>query len=219
MKRLKTLALFVGFLILCSCTSDSFLSDRDPKGDTWSLEILSPPYMQSWAEMVVVEDLKGRSFRSPGGVLGSGNDNLEREYAKGWNSIGGGSHILTGADLPKRIYVRWQSIIEQKTYKGWVDIPEEARQLMRGSVMRKCPGWPERRPANHSAQAILGLAPGGVVGVWVGDNCLNRHQVARVHVGIEPLGPYQGQSSGKYRPIKEQSKRYIERYGIPYGSW
>jgi len=218
MKKFQVVVLLATFLTLSPCKSDSLFSSQ--RNDSWSLGVFSPPYMQGWVELVVIEDLKGRSFRSPGGVVGAGTDNLDHEYARGWNRVGGGTHILTGADLPKRIYVRWQSIIEQKTYKGWVDIPEEARQFMRGSVMRKCPSWPERRPANHSAEAILGFAPGGVVGVWVADNCLNRHKVASAQVQIEPLGPDQGKNQGRYAyPIKEQSKRYIERYGIPYGSW
>ena len=72
---------------------------------------------------------------------------------------------------------------------------------------------------NHMAAAIIGVAPGGKIGVWVEDNCLSDHLVASAQAEIAPLGPYQGYSKGKYRPQEEPSKRYIERYGIPYGSW
>ena len=126
---------------------------------------------------------------------------------------------MTRSGLPKRIYVRWQSITEQKTYQGWVDIPEDARRMMRGSVAHKCPGWPDN-PMNHMAAAIIGVAPGGKIGVWVEDNCLNDHLIASAQAEIEPLGPDQGMNQGRFAyPIKESTKRYIERYGIPYGSW
>ncbi|WP_178118313.1 hypothetical protein [Pseudomonas sp. SJZ080] len=44
-------------------------------------------------------------------------------------------------------------------------------------------------------------------------------KVARAQAEIEPLGPHLGKSGGHYYPLSEASKRYIEKYGIPYGSW
>ncbi|MBB2888900.1 hypothetical protein AF70_00035960 [Pseudomonas sp. KD5] len=31
--------------------------------------------------------------------------------------------------------------------------------------------------------------------------------------------PLRGTSNGKHRPLSEESKAYIEKFGIPYGSW
>ncbi|WP_237719108.1 DUF2931 family protein, partial [Pseudomonas psychrophila] len=75
--------------------------------------------------------------------------------------------------MPKRIFMRWQSIVEQKTYKGWIDIPEHARSIMRGSTARRCPKWPDQQ-ASYTAYAVVGVAPGGVIRLWVDDNCLNQ---------------------------------------------
>lgn len=37
---------------------------------------------------------------------------------------------------------------------------------------------------------------------------------------VEPLGPDQGNNEGRYAyKVSEKAKRYIERFGIPYGSW
>ncbi len=34
------------------------------------------------------------------------------------------------------------------------------------------------------------------------------------------LGPSQGKNQGRYAyPVSEKSKRYIEKFGIPYESW
>ncbi|WP_416350778.1 DUF2931 family protein, partial [Pseudomonas sp. CCC1.2] len=60
------------------------------------------------------------------------------EYAHGWADTGGNGSFVTGADLPKRVFVRWQSSVEPQTYQGWIEIPEEARQLMRYSIARRC---------------------------------------------------------------------------------
>ena len=219
MTRLKTAALLLGLLLLSACKHDPLSADNDPKLDSWSLDIEGPSYMQGTIELIVVEDIHGRFFRRPGGSsVGSGNPGLDREYARGWTTIGGNIYSISSIDLPKRIFVRWQSIVEQKTYKGWVDIPESGRSIMRGSTARRCPDWPDY-PANPMISAVLGVAPGGVIRVWANDNCLNDNLIAGAQAEIEPLGPFQGKSNGRYRLHKEHSKRYIERYGIPYGSW
>ena len=217
--RLNLMALLMSLLMLAACKNDSLFGGRFPPNGDWSLDVFSPPFMQGWVEQVIVEDVNGRMFIGPGGVVGSGDPDFDKEEPRGWGSIGRNIYVMTRSGLPKRIYVRWQSITEQKTYQGWVDIPEDARRMMRGSVAHKCPGWPDN-PMNHMAAAIIGVAPGGKIGVWVEDNCLNDHLIASAQAEIEPLGPDQGMNHGRYAyPIKESTKRYIERYGIPYGSW
>ncbi|SDY35651.1 Protein of unknown function [Pseudomonas sp. NFIX28] len=126
---------------------------------------------------------------------------------------------MVGADLPKRIFVRWQSVVEPQTYRVWIDIPEEARQIMRKTTARRCPETP-RQTASYMASVNLGLAPGGIVQVWVRDECHHPIKVARVQAEVEPLGASQGKTNGRYAyQISEESKRYIEKFGIPYGSW
>ena len=219
MKQLRTLSLLLCLLILAACKHDPLSGVNDPKSDSWDLDYAGPRYMVGWVEQIIVEDMKGRWFRGPEGALGSGEPDLSKEHARGWGTKGGNYYPITGADLPKRIFVRWQSIVEQKTYKGWIDIPEHARSIMRGSTARRCPKWPDQQ-ASYTAYAVVGVAPGGAIRVWVDDNCLNQHLVATTQAEIEPLGPDQGMNQGRYAyPIKESTKRYIERYGIPYGSW
>ena len=215
----KYIALLLSLLLLTACKNDPLDGRNDPKDDAWSIDFEGPVYMQGWVEYSSVEDVNGRLFRVAGGGIGPDGPGMDKEYARGWRSIGGNIFPVTGADLPKRIFVRWQSIVEQKTYKGWVDIPEYAREIMRGSTSRRCPSWPDHE-ANYMAAAYIGLAPGGVIRVWVENNCGDNILVARAQADIEPLGPSQGLNQGRYAyPISEPSKRYIERYGIPYGSW
>jgi hypothetical protein len=118
-----------------------------------------------------------------------------------------------------RIYVRWQSIVEPQTYRAWIDIPEKARQLMLTSINQRCEKTPDQT-ATYISSVYLGLAPGGVVQVWVRDSCHHPIEVAKAKAEVEPLGPSQGKTEGRYAyPISEKSKRYIEKFGIPYGSW
>ncbi len=73
-------------------------------------------------------------------------------------------------------------------------------------------------PTYRNALA-LGLAPGGIVRGWVMSPCDDAIEVLRVQAEIEPKGPYDGQSGGEYYFLSDESKAYIEKYGIPYGSW
>ena len=185
----------------------------------WSLSFNQPNYMKVWVEDSQVEDINGKLFRRTGGGTAAGNEPEDgTESAKGWGQITGGIREVVGADLPERIFVRWQSVVERKTYRVWIDIPEEARQTMRSTVEDRCPKTPDEPPGTI-ALVYVGLAPGGIAQVWVSDKCMNAVKVARAQAEIEPLGPHLGESGGNYYPQSENSKRYIEKYGIPYGSW
>lgn len=176
--------------------------------------------MTGWVEASLVEDVNGRTFdHGSGGVIGNGNPGDATETARGWvGGVGGNSRAVAGADLPKRIYVRWQSAVEPQTYRVWIDIGEEARQIMHDSTHRRCEETPERT-ARYMAALYLGLAPGGVVQAWAIDSCGSPVKIARGQAEIEPLGPHLGKSGGNYYPQPKASKRYVEKFGVPYGSW
>nr|WP_272888850.1 DUF2931 family protein [Stutzerimonas stutzeri] len=220
---IRILGALLGILLLSGCQAvDPLSGERDPHSPWWSVGLAEPAYMTVWVETVEVEDIHGRLFRRvSGGTAPSANGTPEKEgeLARGWSGAAGGGKSVVGADLPRRVFVRWQSIVEPQTYRAWVDIPEEARQIMHNSVTRRCPEYPGE-PARYHASLNLGLAPGGIVQVWVMDNCYKSIKVARTQAEVEPLGPDQGNNEGRYAyKVSEKSRRYIERFGIPYGSW
>jgi len=176
--------------------------------------------MRVWVEDSSVLDIKNRTFFKAGGSTAAGGEPEDgTESARGWGTVSGSGIPITDADLPKLIFVRWQSISEQKTYKGFIEIPESARQLMVDSTHQRCPETPERT-ARYMASLYVGLAPGGVLQAWVRDSCHRPIQVAHAQGELEPLGPEQGKHGGRYAyPVSEKAKRYIDKYGIPYGSW
>ena len=211
----------LGTLLLSGClTTDPLSGKNDPKSPWWDLGFTEPKYMKVWVEDSAVEDINGKLFRrTGGGTAAGGQPEDNRESARGWTGVGIGGKSVVGADLPKRIFVRWQSVVEPQTYRVWIDIPEEARQIMRRATDRRCPETP-KQTASYMASVNLGLAPGGIVQVWVRDECRHPIKVVRTQAEVEPLGPDQGKNNGRYAyKVSEKSKRYIEKYGIPYGSW
>lgn len=205
---------------VAGCHADPLSAKNDPKSPWWELAFTEPRYMKVWVEDSAVEDVKGQLFSRTGGGTASGGEPEDgTESARGWHGLGSSAKAVVGADLPKRIFVRWQSIVEPQTYKVWVDIPEEARKLMYTSVNQRCAETPNQT-TSFIASIYLGLAPGGVVQVWVRDSCHHPVKVARAQAEIEPLGPSQGKNQGRYAyPVSEKAKRYIDKYGVPYGSW
>lgn len=218
---MKQLITMLCILLVTGCqVADPLSAKNDPKSPWWELGFTEPDYMKVWVEDTSVEDIKGKTFLRTGkGSASGGQPEDGTESARGWHGVGSSAKAVVGADLPKRIFVRWQSIVEPQTYRAWVDIPEEARQLMLTSVNQRCAKTPDQT-ATYISSVYLGLAPGGVIQVWVRDSCHHPVEVAKAQAEIEPLGPSQGKTQGRYAyPVSEKSKRYIEKFGIPYGSW
>jgi Protein of unknown function (DUF2931) len=219
--NIKTLGIALGALLLGGCqAADPLSGENDPHYPWWDLRFTGPTHMEGWVETSAVVDINNRFFpRRLGGGIGDGEfEDNGIEHARGWAGTRGNGSAVTGADLPQQVFVRWQSSVEPQTYQGWIEIPEEARELMRHSIARRCAKYPER-PASYHPSMTLGLAPGGVVQVWVWDECLRRVPFVRAQVEIEPLGPDLGKSNGHYYPQTKDSKQYVEKFGIPYGSW
>ncbi|MDT3312835.1 DUF2931 family protein [Pseudomonas sp. rhizo66] len=218
---MKQIILIWSVLLVAGCqATDPFSAENDPRSDWWGLAFTEPAYMKVWVEDSTVLDIKNRTFFKAGGRTAAGGESEDgTESARGWGTVSGSGMPVIGADLPKLIFVRWQSISEQKTYKGFIEIPESARQLMVDSTHQRCPETPERA-ARYMASLYVGLAPGGVLQAWVRDSCHRPVQVAHSQGEIEPLGPEQGKRGGHYAyPVSEKAKRYIHKFGIPYGSW
>ncbi|KAF1055243.1 MAG: hypothetical protein GAK43_00036 [Stenotrophomonas maltophilia] len=181
--------------------------------EAWYLGLMAPPYMDVWVETIDVEDVQGRVFLRAGAGLAS----VPRwGDPTGWPTrpAGGGRDVL-GADLPRRIYVRWQSLVEPQTYHVTVEIPAHARDLMLTRVAS------DRAP-DHSYyrnMLIVGLAPGGVAKAWVRSQSSQPVEVACQQAGVEKKGPYGGHSDGRYRPLSEPFASYVKAHEVPYGSW
>ena len=218
---MRTPWILLGALFLSGCQASGLSWGRsDPDAGPWALGFVTPYLMGGWVEESATVDVDGNFYRRIGSGWAAGGGKNGTKGARGWAVKGGGTERnVRDAKLPVRIYVRWQSVVEPQTYQGWIEIPESARQVMRAALRKDCQQFPETASILKIASVRLGLAPGGVVQIWVLDECMHPVKVARGQAEIEPKGPYLGQSGGHYYPQTESSKRYVEQYGIPYGSW
>ncbi len=177
--------------------------------------------MEVWIETADVVDIRERVFKRAGAGIASVNTPADNKgKPAGWPESpgsGSGRHV-TGADLPRLIYVRWQSLAEPQTYEAYIVIPESAREIMHKPEKAYC-RLDGKWITDYRDRVTIGLAPGGIAKVWLRGPCLKPVEITRVEGTINPKGPYDGKSGGQHRPLKDASKTYIEKYGIPFGSW
>ena len=212
-------------VLLGGCVS---YESRSLPYDAWSLDFFAPDYMEIWIETADVVDINEHVFRGAGSgipamgyprAMSKGVPFEFRGKPAGWReNPGGKGRYVTGADLPRLVYVRWQSIVEPQTYEAYIEIPQSARNTMLKGEEAFC-GAVGKWKTDFRKFLTVGLAPGGVAKVWLGGPCLESTEVTRVQGTIKPEGPYGGQSGGAYYPLLEESKAYIDKFGIPYGSW
>jgi hypothetical protein len=169
--------------------------------------------MEVWVESVDVIDQRGYAFyRVAAGVAGY------TRKPEGWHKGGGKTMPVSNVDLPLNIFLRWQSLAEQTTYMINVPIPQWVRDEMVKPKTAYCLGartWKEE----YESAITLGMAPGGVVKVWMGGACRGYREVARHMAKIDPRGPHKDNSHKYYRAPNPEAQAYIDEYGIPYGTW
>lgn len=188
---------------------------------SWYLGFSAADYMEVWIETADVADIRGRIFpRAGSGVTAMLTPPNNSGDPRGWPKragMGSGRYV-TGADLPKAIYIRWQSLVEPQTYLMVVKIPEATREIMRRGEKTFCSFSGKWITGYRDSIGIM-LVPGGIAKVWVGGACMTPIEVTTVKAIIDPRGPYEGKSGGEYDPPSEVSKAYVEKFGIPYDSW
>lgn len=208
---------FVAFLLSASALANS----ESLPYDSWRLGFSAPSYMDVWIETADAVDIQGNVYvRAMSGNAETLKPSNNSGNPKGWPAKPGwgkGKYVK-GADLPKKIYVRWQSLVEPQTYQVTIDIPDSAREMMRKEEKVFC-AFDGKWITDYREALVIGLAPGGVAKVWVMGPCLPAIEVTRVQAKVDPRGPYEGKSGGKYDTLSDVSKAYVEKFGVPYGSW
>jgi hypothetical protein len=166
--------------LLLAFSSQSFAESE--KKLPWFLGFSAPAYMEVWIETAEVVDIQERVYRGAGGGIASvPRPPNNQGIAKGWVSSNGGGkgRHVRGADLPRLIYVRWQSLAEPQTYEAYIVIPESAREIMRRPEKAFCRAdgkW----ITDYRDDIGIGLAPGNIAKVWLGGPCLKAVEILRV---------------------------------------
>jgi hypothetical protein len=213
----RPIVLFVWLLCLGGCRTQAAALPYD----AWYLGFLAPNYMEVWLEQASVSDVNGRIFpRAMSGTVALGAPASLSASAVGWpKKIGSGKgRYMNSLDLPLYVSLRWQSLVEPQTYHALLIIPDWAREKMVERLPAHCPA--SGRTYDYRESLTIGLAPGGIVKVWIKGPCLDPLEVLKVQAEVEPQGPYEGKMDGTYAlPLSDETKAYIDKYGIPYGSW
>ncbi len=204
--------------LLGGCT---FASSQSMPYKSWYLGFSVPDYMEVWIETADVVDIQDHVFqRAMSGTASILTPPNNSGDPRGWPKragIGKGKHV-TGADLPKQIYVRWQSLAEPQTYLMVIKIPEATREIMLKGEKVFCAADGKWITGYRDSIGVR-LVPGGIARVWVGGACMTPVEVTTVQAVIDPRGPYEGKSDGEYDPLTDVSKAYVEKFGVPYDSW
>jgi hypothetical protein len=208
------------FWLLCLLPWLVGCSNRLPY-HAWYLGFGVPDYMEAWIETADAVDIHDRVFRRAASGLPSiqSPKNLNGN-SRGWTKhpgMGSGKHVI-GADVPRLVYVRWQSMVEPQTYEAYIVIPKATQQAMLKGEKTFCAA-DAKWITGYRKAITVGLAPGGVAKVWLVGACLKPFEVTRVQGEVVKRGPYDGKSGGKHRPLSDTAKAYIEKNGVPYGSW
>jgi len=189
--------------------------------DSWRLGLFAPNYMEVWIETADAVDVKNHVFRGAmSGVAAINTPKNLKGDPRGWPErpgAGKGKQVL-GADLPRLLYVRWQSLVEPQTYDAYIVIPEIIQREMLKGEKTFCQA-DAKWITGYRNVLTVGLAPGGIARVWLMGACLSPIDVARVQGEVVKEGPYLGKASGYYRLPNAPSQAYIDKFGIPYGSW
>jgi len=206
--------LWIGLLILALTGCVNGYGRPKLPYDAWNIAIAAPRYMEVWVESVDVVDQRGLAFeRVHAGVVSYTNK------PEGWHNGGGKTKPIGNVDLPEIIFVRWQSLVEPQTYNVRINIPQWVRDEMVEPQRAFCQ-WDGKWIDNLYRKTIaVGMAPGGIAKVWLGGPCLAFKEIGRFQAKVSKVGPYNGTSGGKHRPLTDEARRYIEQHGIPYGSW
>ncbi|MFK3796688.1 DUF2931 family protein [Pseudomonas sp. NPDC088444] len=219
--KLKVLLGGALVVVLGGCSHVNYYGGKLPY-DSWRLGFFAPNYMEVWIETADVMDINDKAFkRAMSGVAAVQTPPNFRGDPAGWPKRpgGGAGKQVSGASLPRFIYVRWQSLAEPQTYQAYIEIPQRTREAMLKGEHAYCKA-DEKWIVDFRDFLTIGLAPGGVTKTWIQGGCLEPIEVSRVQGQIVKKGPYGGLSDGHYyRPPNQESQAYIDKFGIPYDSW
>ena len=212
---MKRLSLLLSLLFSLSACASGLGPTPRPKlpYNSWYVGLAAPRHMEVWVESVDVLDQRGLAFFHVFGGVASYTGKTE-----GWHKGAGATKPVNNVDLPERIFLRWQSLAEPQTYKIGIKIPQWVRDEMVRPERVFCQGSKKWKD-DYRDLITLGMAPGGIVKVWVGGSCLGFTEVGRFQAEIDPLGPYQTSKGIYYRAPNPEAQAYIDQHGIPYGSW
>ncbi|MEH6566445.1 MAG: DUF2931 family protein [Halopseudomonas sp.] len=221
---IKHIILLVALVLLSGCNRDP-LNPPPPKFPfstaTWHIGLAAPNYMEAWIESVDVVDRRGLAYvRVNGGVPSVTSPPNNEGNPRGWPEEPGSGKTkpMTNIDLPEIIFVRWQSLVEPRTYDVRIDIPPWVRDEMLTPHRAWC-HWDGAYITDYRNVISVWVAPGGVARAWLMGPCLDAMDIGRFVGEIHEEGPNGGRTGGQYDPPSPNAQAWLEEHEIPYDSW
>lgn len=220
MKNIWLAMVLVLAILSTACTTQVGGGINPGKGShlPWTISHIAPDHMEAYLNGVVVFDISNRM--NPSVVRGSPSmrrPTKDDEVSVGWPSNPGwGSVTPVNLDLPKILIVSWRSFVEQQEYHVQIEVPEEARSQMRIGHPVNC-FKNDGREHYYRNNLVVGMAPGGIVKLWVNGPCLDAIEVGRFVATKDKPDP--ARAGYATRALSEETQAYLKNNPIPYGSW
>ncbi|MCR8913565.1 DUF2931 family protein [Marinobacter panjinensis] len=194
----RMIGVFCIALLASGCTSLA------KEGDYWRVSVAAPRHYEVWVVDMLLEAPGERSWREPVGTVGCC-----------WAGPHGPSGKGGKADpFPELIGMRWFSFAEQKYYAKIIKVPKDLLDRMRELAPYKTEGDVRTGPRNTMT---IGLAPGGLVVVWILNQVGNEIEVMRMRATEVSEDPDDFASlTANYL---EQHGDYLEEHGVPTEGW
>ena len=200
-RLVRLLLLVVGLqVVLTGCS----LAQRHPEknySDFYDVSVFVPQHYDVWAENLILYN-PDRVWMDPMGGIGCC-----------WKTLGSMGEMDV---MPHQILVRWFSYAEQKSYAKLVEIPdpEQLWQRMHEPISYKYRGKIRSEPRSTLG---IGLAPGGVIVLWIMNMPENAVEVARFQAVEVQAHPERFKET--LEAYQKENGAYLKEHGIPYGSW
>ncbi len=144
---------------------------------------------------------------------------------EGWG-VSGPTHIIGESlkSIPEKLEIAWLSYLEAKFYKGTFDLPsEKIHQLFKE-------GYINRLGKEETYGEInVGMAPGGVVSVWVVGNGwtteIGTFKASEADISIQEFAPSANMSLDAFiksvleEDFSDEEKAGMNADDIPFGLW
>ncbi len=183
----------------------------------WTISHIAPDHMESYLNGIAAFDVNRKMSSSILRGSPSMRHPAPGNEIVGWPANPGYTGVTpVNLDLPKVLILSWRSFVEQQEYHVQIEVPEEARSQMKISHRIDCLKN-DGRDHYYRNNLVVGMAPGGVVKLWINGPCLNAIEIGRfVASKVKPDPAREGYAT---RALSKETEAYLKANPIPFGSW
>ncbi len=184
----------------------------------WTISHLAPDYMEAYLVGIVVFDIQKNMLPNVRqGIPSMGRPSPQYARPGEWPANpGSGGGSIVRSDLPALLIVNWRSYVEEQEYFVKIEVAEEIRKEMATGHRISCltnDGIDEYYRNN----IVVGLAPGGIVKLWINGPCLDSLDAGRYIA--QKISPDEARDHLSKNQLSDKTVEYLKDHPAPYGSW